>query len=125
MRGNRLGVLAAVLWILTATTGAQPIGDRVPLSFEVVHLHNTGECHGTLTIDKWKFSFESADRPEDSRAWKITEIDKVESRHPHELVLRTAESGKSTLGQGRNYKFRVLGAGIAPDIVAWMQDRVQ
>lgn len=126
MRMIRFSALvAAVIWVLAATAGAQMIGDRMPMTFDVVHLHNSGECHGTLTIDKWKFTYESIDRPEDSRTWKITEIDKVESKNPRELVLKTTESGKSTLGQGRNYKFRVLGAGIDPDIVAWMQDRVQ
>lgn len=126
MRMIRFSALvAAVALILAATAGAQMIGDRMPMTFDVVHLHNSGECHGTLTIDKWKFTYESVDRPEDSRTWKITEIDKVESKNPRELVLKTTESGKSTLGQGRNYKFRVLGSGIDPDIVAWMQDRVQ
>lgn len=118
-------LLAALAFGLAPLAGAQMVGDRVPLSFDVEHEHNSGRCHGTLTIDKWKFVYESIDRPQDSRTWKITEIDKVESKNPRELVLKTTESGKSTLGQGRNYKFRVLGAGIDPDVVAWMQDRVQ
>lgn len=126
MRGIRLGmVVLALAWAVSATVGAQRVGDRVPLSFEVEHVHNSGTCRGTLTIDKWTFTYESVDRPQDSRTWKITEIDKVESKNPRELVLKTTESGASTLGQGRNYKFRVLGAGIAADVVAWMQDRVQ
>ncbi len=118
-------ILVAVAWLAPAPAHAQSINDRVPLSFDVEHEHNGGKCRGTLTIDKWKFVYDSFDRPQDSRTWKITEIDKVESKNPRELVLKTTESGKSTLGQGRNYKFRVLGSGIDPDVVAWMQDRVQ
>lgn len=118
-------VVAALAWALAGAGAAQSINDRVPLSFDVEHEHNGGKCRGTLTVDKWTFVYESMDRPEDSRSWKITQIDKVESKTRGELVLRTTESGKSTLGQGRNYKFRVLGGGIDPEVVSWMQDRVQ
>jgi hypothetical protein len=123
VRGSVL--LVAVVWGVTMAAGAQMVGDRVPLRFDVEHEHNGGKCSGTLTIDKWTFVYESIDRPQDNRTWKITQIDKVESKNPRELVLKTTESGASTLGQGRNYKFRVLGAGIDADVVAWMQDRVQ
>lgn len=126
MRAMRpAAVVAAVAFAVATLAGAQMVGDRVPLRFDVEHEHNGGKCSGTLTIDKWTFVYESIDRPQDSRTWKITEIDKVESKNPRDLVLKTTESGKSTLGQGRNYKFRVLGSGIDADVVAWMQDRVQ
>lgn len=126
MRLAKLTLLTAALaCVAAAPAGAQSVNDRVPLTFQVEHTHNNGSCRGTLTIDKWRFAYDSVDRPEDSRSWKITEIEKVESKTPRDLVLRTTESGKKTLGQGRNYKFRVLGGGIDPEVAAWMQDRVQ
>lgn len=127
MRFARTILTAALLsWAFCGTADAQSINDRVPLSFEVEHTHNGGgKCRGTLTVDKWRFTYDSVDKPEDSRTWKITEVNEVESKTPRQLTLKTTESGAKTLGQGRNYKFNVLGRGIDPDVVAWMQDRVK
>ena len=124
--GRAVGVALAALVALAGVVSAQKmVGDRVPLSFEVVHQHNTGECRGTFTIDKWKFTYESVDRPQDSRSWRLTDIKEFESKTPAQLIVRTRESGKATLGQDKNYKFKVLGAGIDPDVVFWMNDRVK
>ena len=124
--GRAIGLALAALVALAGVVSAQKmVGDRVPLSFEVVHQHNTGECRGTFTIDKWKFTYESVDRPQDSRSWRLTDIKEFESKTPAQLIVRTRESGKATLGQDKNYKFKVLGAGIDPDVVFWMNDRVK
>ncbi len=120
--GMALGALVALAGVVSAQ---KMVGDRVPLSFEVVHQHNSGECRGTFTIDKWKFTYESVDRPQDSRSWRLTDIKEFESKTPAQLIVRTRESGKATLGQDKNYKFKVLGAGIDPDVVFWMNDRVK
>lgn len=108
-----------------ATLCAQMVADRVPLTYNVIHLHSGGECRGTLTVDKWKFVYTSTDRPQDSRTWKVTDLKQVESKTPDSLIFRSTESGKATLGMDKNYKFRVLGAGIEHDVAAWMDDRVK
>jgi hypothetical protein len=118
--------LASLALVLTmAAPAAQMVADRVPLTYDVIHLHNGGECHGTLTVDKWKFVYTSADQPQDSRTWKITDLKAVESKTPDQLILRSTESGKATLGLDKNYKFRVLGAGIEHEVASWMNDRVK
>ena len=126
MGSRRMAVLAIAGMVLSAgALSAQMIGDRVPMDFQVVHQHNTGECRGTLTIDKWKFTYTSVDRPEDSRTWKVTDIKEFESKTRDQLIVRSRESGKATLGLDKNYRFKVLGAGIDPDVVFWMNDRVK
>jgi hypothetical protein len=126
MRPRLALALASLAVLLTgAAPSAQMVADRVPLTFNVIHLHNGGECRGTFTIDKWKFVYTSTDRPQDSRTWKVTDLKEVESKTPDQLILRSTESGKATLGMDKNYKFKVLGAGIEHDVVAWMNDRVK
>lgn len=120
-------VLAVALLALAAVARpfAQMVADRVPLTYDVIHLHTNGQCHGKLTVDKWKFTYESSDRPQDSRTWKVTELKAVESKTRDQLILRSTESNKSTLGQDKNYKFKVLGAGIEHEVASWMNDRVK
>ncbi len=114
------------LWLAAPVLSqSQPVSERVPLKYHVEHQHTTGSCKGELTIDKWQFSYLSEDRPQDSRTWKLTDLRDVESKTPTELVLKTRESGAKTLGQERNYKFKLLGAGIERDVVEYMRDRVK
>jgi hypothetical protein len=102
---------------------AQPAADRVPITIAVEHLHNTGSCKGELTIDKWLFTYRSADRPDDDRDWKLTELKAAESKKPNELVLRTRDSVKG-LGLDKNYKFKVPG-GMDRAVLAYMNDRIE
>jgi hypothetical protein len=111
------GIFASLAVVLLAQTPA----DRVPITVAVEHLHSTGSCKGELTIDKWLFTYRSADRPEDNRDWKLTELRSAESRKPTELVFRTRESG--TLGLDKNYKFRVPG-GLDRDLFAYISERI-
>lgn len=109
--------------VLGSTIGAQTAADRVPITYAVEHVHSTGSCKGELIIDKWRFTYTSTDRPQDSREWKLTDLKQAESKTPNELILRTRESGKGTLGQDRNYKFRIPG-GIPRDVIDYMNDRI-
>jgi hypothetical protein len=110
--------------LATGVVQAQTVADRVPLKFAVEHAHKTGSCRGELTIDKWRFSYVSSDRPEDSREWKLTELREAESKIPTELTLKTRESSTKTLGLDRNYKFKMLGAPLDRDVLDYMNDRI-
>ena len=105
-------------------SGAQQVQDRVPLTLAVEHQHVRGSCKGELVIDKWVFTYTSTDRPEDSRTWKLTDLKEAESKIPTELILRSRESGAKTLGQDKNYKFKVP-AGLARDVLDYMNDRIK
>ncbi|MFN8058401.1 MAG: hypothetical protein U0Q12_04500 [Vicinamibacterales bacterium] len=112
------------------TTGAMLVGadvaSRLPLTYKVAHNRSAAkDCTGELVIDKWQFKYESADCPDESRTWRTTEIADVESKRPDELVLKSRESGAKTLGLERNFKFKVLGSGIEPDVVRYMRERVK
>jgi hypothetical protein len=110
---------------LALAVRAQDVGERVPLKYPVEHNHRNGSCRGELTIDKWVFTYTSEDRPEDSRSWKVTDVKEVSSKTPQELVVKTKESSVGTIGQDRNYKFKVLGAGIEREVVDFMIRRVK
>jgi hypothetical protein len=116
--------LTVVLSTSLAAGGlAQAPADRVPITFAVEHLHTMGSCKGELTIDKWLFTYRSGDRPQDNRDWKLVELKAAESKKPDELVFRTRESGASTLGLDKNYKFKVPG-GMDRELLAYMNDRI-
>ena len=125
MTRSRLSCLTTAVILLAGLTGpalAQPPADRVPITFAVEHLHNTGSCKGELKVDKWLFSYRSAERPDDDRDWKLTELKAAESKKPNELVLRTRDSVKG-LGLDKNYKFRVPG-GMDRAVLDYMNDRI-
>jgi hypothetical protein len=111
--------------VIVLGSQAQPIDTRLPITIAVEHEHSMGSCTGELTVDKWVFTFTSKTKPEDSRTWKVTEIRQVESKRPSELIFRTRESGMKTLGQDRNYKFKVPGDGASRELVDFMNDRVR
>ena len=121
-RSARTILGAVVLAGLAVPVLAQPPADRVPITFAVEHLHNTGSCKGELKVDKWLFSYRSADRPDDNRDWKLTELKAAESKKPDELILRTRDSVKG-LGLDKNYKFKVPG-GMDRALLDYMNDRI-
>ena len=98
IRVVRLAVAVIVLVPVTAWT--QPPADRVPITIAVEHVHKSGSCKGELTVHKWLFTYRSADRPEDNRDWKLTELKAAESKDPTELTLKTRESGQG-VGAGQ------------------------
>jgi hypothetical protein len=102
-RSARIILGAFLVAGLAGPVMAQSPVDRVPITFAVEHLHATGSCKGELKLDKWLFSYRSADRPDDDRDWKLTELKAAESKKPNELVLRTRDSVKC-LGLDKNYK---------------------
>ncbi len=118
----RVALFAAVAVGLVSVVKAQPVADRVPISIDVEHVHNTGSCKGQLTVDKWLFSYRSAERPQDDRDWKLTELKSAESNKPNELILRTRESVKG-LGLDKNYRFKVPG-GMDRAVLDYMKDRI-
>ena len=120
IRVVRLVVALVVLLPVTART--QPPADRVPITIAVEHVHKSGSCKGELTVDKWLFTYRSADRPEDNRDWKLTELKAAESKNPAELTLKTRESGKVS-GLDKNYRFKVPG-GLDRAVLDYMNDRI-
>jgi len=121
-RSARIILGAFLLAVLAVPAMAQSPADRVPITFAVEHLHNTGSCKGELKVDKWLFSYRSADRPADDRDWKLTELKAAESKKPNELILRTRDSVKG-LGLDKNYKFKVPG-GMDRALLDYMNDRI-
>ena len=121
-RSVRITLSAVLVAGMAGPATAQKPADRVPNTITVEHLHNTGSCKGELKVDKWLFSYRSADRPDDDRDWKLTELKAAESKKPNELVLRTRDSVKG-LGLDKNYKFRVPG-GMDRAVLDYMNDRI-
>ena len=121
-RSVRIALSAVLVSGLAGPATAQNPADRVPITITVEHLHNTGSCKGELKVDKWLFSYRSAERPDDDRDWKLTELKAAESKKPNELVLRTRDSVKG-LGFDKNYKFRVPG-GMDRAVLDYMNDRI-
>lgn len=115
-------LVVALSLLLSGPAWAQMVADRVPLTIPVEHLHKSGSCKGELTVDKWLFTYRSADRPEDNRDWKLTELKAAESKNPTELTLKTRESGKVS-GLDKNYRFRVPG-GMDRAVLDFMNDRI-
>ena len=121
---RRSALLTVIFAGVAGIAPAQSPADRVPFSFQVEHMHAMGSnCKGELTIDKWLFTYKSSDKPEDNREWKMSELKAAESKKPDELILRSRESGAKTLGQDKNYKFKVPG-GIEKAVVDYMNDRI-
>ncbi len=73
-RSVSITLTAFVVAGLAGPVRAQSPADRVPITFTVEHLHTTGSCKGELTVDKWRFTYRSTDRPDDDRDWKLTEL---------------------------------------------------
>ena len=122
---RRIALISIPALLLTGVAGlaaVQSPAERVPITIAVEHLHTTGSCKGELTVDKWLFSYRSADRPDDNRDWKLTELRAAESKKPNELTLRTRQSGKA-LGLDKNYRFRVPG-GVDRALLDYMNDRI-
>jgi hypothetical protein len=126
MTRTRILLVLAAVAAIAAPGVAADVADRLPLTYQVEHDKRADKnCLGTLTVDKWQFKYESDACPDDNRTWRTTEIREVESKRSDELVLRTRESSAAKLGFDRNYRFRVLGGGIEPEVVAYMRGRVK
>ncbi len=115
-------LVVTLVVVLSAPAWAQRPADRVPITIAVEHQHKSGSCTGELTVDKWLFTYRSADRPEDNRDWKLTELKTAESKNPAELTLKTRESGKVS-GLDKNYRFKVPG-GLDRALLDYMNDRI-
>ena len=115
-------VVRLVVALLPVTAWTQPPAARVPITIAVEHVHKSGSCKGELTVDKWLFTYRSADRPEDNRDWKLTELKAAEAKNPAELTLKTRESGKVS-GLDKNYRFKVPG-GLDRAVLDYMNDRI-
>lgn len=115
-------LLATAILIVGTPALAQSPADRVPITIPVEHVHKTGSCKGQLTVDKWLFTYRSAEKPEDNRDWKLTELKAAESKNPTEFTLKTRESGMVT-GLDKNYRFKVPG-GIDRALLDYMKDRI-
>ena len=100
----------------TATApGAAPSAPIIA-SYAVKHSHTLGSCQGTLILTADAVNFESTDRIEDARIWKLIDIKKVEQNGIYKLKVEPF--------QGDSFNFELSGKGIDSTEFRQLVDRI-
>lgn len=101
-----------------AAAAPAPAGgaSAVLASYQVKHDHTIGSCQGTLIMTADAVSFESLDRIEDARQWKLIDIKKVEQTGIYKLKVEPF--------QGDAFNFQLNGKGIDSGEFRQLQDRL-
>lgn len=85
-------------------------------SYQVKHDHAIGSCHGTLILTEDGVIFESNDKIEDSRQWKLIDIRKVGQDGVYKLKIETFRGG--------DFNFELSGKGIDSGEYRRLVDRI-
>jgi hypothetical protein len=99
-----------------ASTPAPPAATGVIASYQVKHSHLVGSCQGTLILSETAVSYESLDRIEDARNWKLIDIKKVEQNGIYKLKVEPF--------QGTSFDFELSGKGIDSGEFRQLVDRI-
>lgn len=115
-------------WYETTAAAAQPASaapvaaptatpaSGVLASYQVKHQHLIGSCQGTLILSETAVTYESPDRIEDARIWKLIDIKKVEQIGAYKLKVEPF--------QGGSFEFELSGKGIDSTEFRQLVDRV-
>ncbi len=85
------------------------------------HRHRFGGCQGTIRIYADRLVYESRDRPEDSRAWRWSDIRRLGRFGPYRLEITTYEPEFG--GPTRAYVFD-LKVGLSEEVYDFVWERV-
>lgn len=101
-----------------ATSPADPApAPRVIIaSYAVKHNHTIGSCEGTLIMTEDAVNFESTNRIEDARIWKLIDIKKVEQNGIYKLKVEPF--------RGDSFNFELDGKGIDSTEFRQLVDRI-
>ncbi len=103
----------------TTTTPASPVpagAAAILASYSAKHGHLVGSCQGTLILSEDAVSFESQDKIEDSRKWKLADIKKVEQSGVYKLKVEPF--------QGGSFDLELNGKGIDSGEFRQLVDRI-
>ncbi len=99
-----------------AETAPAPAASGILASYQVKHHHLFGSCQGTLILSETAVSYESPDRIEDARIWKLVDVKKVEQIGAYKLKVEPF--------QGDSFEFELSGKGIDSSEFRQLVDRV-
>ncbi len=94
------------------TAGVSPILS----TYQVKHDHTIGSCQGTLIFTEEGVSYESNDKLEDSRQWKLIDIKKVGQDGVYKLKIEAFRGG--------DFNFELFGKGIDSGEYRALLDRI-
>lgn len=119
MRWYDTTAAAAVSAASTTAAGTPPAtatASGVIASYQVKHNHLVGSCQGTLILSETAVAYESRDRIEDARIWKLIDIKKVEQNGVYKLKVEPF--------QGGTFDFELSGKGIDSGEFRQLVDRI-
>ena len=99
-----------------APSPASAGGSAIIASYSAKHGHLVGSCQGTLILSEDAVSFESLDKIEDSRKWKLGDIKKVEQNGVYKLKVEPF--------QGGTFDLELNGKGIDSGEFRQLVDRI-
>jgi len=98
------------------TSSTPAPASAVLASYPAKHDHKIGSCQGTVILTADAVSFESTDRIEDARQWKLVDIKKVEQNGIYKLKVEPF--------QGDAFNFELNGKGIDSGEFRQLVDRI-
>ncbi|MCW5979082.1 MAG: hypothetical protein KIT09_13460 [Bryobacteraceae bacterium] len=107
---------------VSASAPAAPPSPSAPasggdvLTYSANHNHRIGECRGRLIVTPDQVSFESVESISHSRRWDYRSIREIKMDNPYQIEIRAFTGG--------NYKIRLEGDGMDPDVYKTLVDRV-
>ena len=107
---------SAAASVPTPATGTSTTMAGIIASYQAKHNHTLGSCQGTLVLSEDAVSFESTDRIEDSRKWKLVDIKKVEQNGIYKLRVEPF--------QGNAFDFELNGKAIDSTEFRQLVDRI-
>jgi hypothetical protein len=88
-------------------TSVLPVNEGEPVfEIRVKHLHTLGGCEGMLRIYSDRVTYESRDRPSNSRYWRFTDIQNFSQPEPFRFEVTTFED---KFGGPKSYSFQLKG----------------
>jgi hypothetical protein len=100
----------------TPAAPASPTGSTVLASYQVKHNHLVGSCQGTLILSEDGVSYDSPDKIEDARNWKLIDIKKFEQDGVYKLKVEPFRGGA--------FDFELSGKGIDSSEFRQLVDRL-
>ena len=119
---HALTVLIAGGIALGMATGAEGSGPPFELAVKKDHLF--GSSRGTLVFAADGAEYRTPDK-DDARRWAYEDIKQVQVLSPTRVAILTYEDrGRLKFGADRTFEFEIVQGDVAPDLVAFLLDRI-
>lgn len=116
---NVLFIGGIVLAMVTIAEAAGP-----PFELAVKKDHLFGSSRGTLVFTVDGAEYRTSDQ-DDARRWTYEDIKQVQVLSPTRVAILSYEDrGRLKLGADRTFEFEIVRGGVAPDLVAFLLDRI-